>query len=509
MNFLNRKSTLGGDVVKLTASKVGVSFVTLLISMLLSRFRTLEEYGTYSQMTLVINLFTTIFMLGLPNSLNYFLAKADTNVERKEFLSVYYTLSTLLSLIVGSFLVAITPLLVSYFNNPLLITFGYYLAFFPWTSIIGSGIENILVVYKKANQIILFRTCNNLAILGSIVLVQLMQWNFGTYMKIYLGVQMVFSIIVYSTAYHLADGLKIKLDFGLIKRIFSFSIPMGVASMIGTLNVELDKLMIGNLLNTEQLAVYTNASKEMPVTLVATSITAVLLPQMVRILKHEEKESNERAIKMWGYATQLSFSFIAFLSIALVVFAPEAIIFLYSEKYLSGVNIFQVYSLCLLVRFTYWGMIINAKGKTKFILYSSLIALGLNVIFNYLFFVLWGMIGPAFATLLSLIVMNFAQLFYSSKLLKIRLLKIFPWLSLGRILLTEVIIGGGMFIIKKILPFDRFIEACCNVNKYYGDVAEAILLGIVWILIFFTLEFKNIKKNWVALNNSEVDASDI
>jgi len=69
----------------------------MITAMLLSRFRTLEEYGTYSQLLMVINIATTFFMLGLPNSINFFLARAENNNERQKFLSVYYTLSTVLS----------------------------------------------------------------------------------------------------------------------------------------------------------------------------------------------------------------------------------------------------------------------------------------------------------------------------------------------------------------------------------------------------------------------------
>ncbi len=468
--------------------------------MLLSRFRTLEEYGTYSQMTLVINLFTTIFMLGLPNSLNYFLANSESDAERRDFLSVYYTLSTFLSLVVGIVLVAATPLLVAYFDNPLLTAFWYYLALFPWTKIIGSGIENILVVYKRSGQILAFRIANNLAVLGLIIFVQLMHWDFSAYLKLYLGAEILFSCVVYALSYRLAKGLCIKLDWPLIKRIFVFSVPIGLASMVGTLNIEIDKLMIGNLLDTEQLAIYTNASKEMPVTMIATSITAVLMPQMVVLLKEDK---NEQVVSLWSNAIRLSFAFMAFLAAALFVFAPEVITVLYSEKYLPGVAVFRVYSLCLLIRFTYWGMIINAKGNTKFILYSSLFALGLNVIFNYLFFRFWGMVGPAIATLLSQIALSIAQLAYSSSLLKTKMTKIFPWKGMGRILLVEGLLGALAFIAKEALPLDVLIANTFYLTAGDANVAEAVVLGCVWFGAFLLLEQKTLQSNWKKLNDSE------
>ena len=84
------KNSIAGDATKLTAVKVATTLLTMLSTMLLSRFRTLEEYGIYSQLQLVITIVVTIFMIGLPNSINYLLAKADNRKEQKDFLSIYF-----------------------------------------------------------------------------------------------------------------------------------------------------------------------------------------------------------------------------------------------------------------------------------------------------------------------------------------------------------------------------------------------------------------------------------
>ena len=64
--------------------------ISMATTTLLVRFRTLEEYGTYSQLLLVKNLITTIFIMGLPNSINYFLARAETEEEKRKYLSTLY-----------------------------------------------------------------------------------------------------------------------------------------------------------------------------------------------------------------------------------------------------------------------------------------------------------------------------------------------------------------------------------------------------------------------------------
>ena len=79
---------IGSDAIKLTGSKIITMFIALISSMLLSRFRSLTEYGTYSQLLMAINLVCSIIMLGLPNSINYFLAKTEASKERGKWKTV-------------------------------------------------------------------------------------------------------------------------------------------------------------------------------------------------------------------------------------------------------------------------------------------------------------------------------------------------------------------------------------------------------------------------------------
>ena len=486
---MSKSRSLGSDALQLTMSKMVVLVISMASGMLLSRFRSFEEYGTYSQITMVVTMATTIVMMGLPNSLNYFLAKADSDGERRHFLSVYYSMSTVLSLLVGVILVCITPLLTAYFKNPLIKNFIYFLALFPWTKIICSSVENVLVVYRKTGFIAVYRIANSIILLGIIVLVQLMNWSFSVYMLLYLLVEAIFALWVYLIAYRNAGSIGVCFDFRLIKTILTFSIPLGLASMVGTLNVELDKFVIGGMMDTERLAIYTNASKEMPVTIIATSITAVLMPQMVRLMKDGKKTD---AVKLWGNATALSFTIICFIAFALFVFAPEVMTVLYSEKYASGASVFRVYSLVLLLRCTYFGMILNTTGHTKFIFYSSLGSLALNLVLNYLFYYLFGFIGPAVASLISQLLIDFLQLLWSSRLLKIRFYGIFPWRRLAAVLLINIVAAAVFMLLKLLLPLEGYV----------GAVWEAVILGVVWFVLATLLQMKRIKRDWINIKSN-------
>ena len=484
-----KNSSFMSDAVKLTASKIIANLLMMVSAMLLARVRTLEENGTYSQLMLIINLVASIFMLGLPNSINYFLAKAETKEDQNYFLSVYYTLSTLLSLVLGVTLVLLIPGWEAYFKNPGIGQYLFFLLLFPWARVVASSVENVLIILKKTTVLMVYRILNCVLLLGTILLIWLTGGSFKMYMILYTVVEGAFAVAVYVLAAHYTGRLRFCLDKQVIKALFVFSIPLGLSSIVGTLSIELDKLMIGRIMTTEELAIYTNASKELPVNLIATSITAVLMPQVVRLL---QKEKREEAVALWRSATSISFAIISFIALACVAFAPEVITVLYSEKYLPGTGVFMVYSLVLLTRCTYWGMMLNATGNTKFIFYSSLGSLGLNVVLNFICFRLFGFVGPAIATFTSIVVIAIIQLVYTAKKVHIPVERLFPWKSCGCCLLLNGILGAVCYFVKELLANGLGVNA----------VLAAIIMGVVWFILYGGLTFKFIKRNWIFLNKA-------
>ena len=483
------KQSIAADAVKLTTSKVITMLISMISAMLLSRFRTLEEYGTYSQLLLVINLVTTILMLGLPNSINFFLARAENDKERRVFLSVYYTISTVLGLFTGLVLVLSTPLIVDYFRNPFIKDFMYFFAVYPWSMIILSSIENVLIVYHRTNFLMVFRIMNSVALLFIIFIVELLGWGFPAYMGMFVFVEGVFALSVYSIVGKISEGLTISVDKRLIKGVLEFSIPVGLASVIGVLNIQLDKMVIGKFFSVEEIAIYTNAAREMPVTIIASSLTAVLMPQIARLLK--ENKSKE-AVNIWGDSIILSYTLICFISLGLFVFAPEVISLLYSKKYLPGVEVFRIYSLVLLLRATYFGMMLNAIGKTKFIFYSSLASLGVNLLLNYVFYRVLGFVGPAIATFISISMIQLYQLIATAINIKIELKYIFPWKDVGVITVINLILGVIFAYIKALVPIETL----------NGEVCESIVLGGIWAIIYLLIMRKQIIDKWKNLSRN-------
>lgn len=483
------KSSIGSDAIKISTSKIITMVISLLSAMLLSRTRSLEEYGIYSQLLLIVNLITTVFMLGLPNSINYFLASEERVEKRQEFLSSYYTLSTLLGIVSGLFAVLLTPFLISYFNNPLLSNFIYFLALIPWTKIIMSSIEYILIIYNRTNYLMIYRILHSISLLLIIAIADYFNLSFIMYILLFVIVEILFSVSVYVIVKNISKRLYISFNKKIMLSIFKFSIPIGLASVVSTLSVELDKLLIGRYFTTEQLAIYTNAARELPVSIITSALTAVLLPLLVRLLRAEKYN---KGVELWGISIKLSYIFISIIAFGVFVFAPEVMTILYSEKYIDGTTVFRIYSLLLLLRPTYFGIILNAKGKTKFIFYTSLLSLGLNAVLNSIFYIVIGFNGPAIATLVSVTAVQLLQLIVTGRVINVGLRRLFPWKELLTITIINIIFAIVFGTLKTLLNLDLVI----------GDVGEALALGGIWTVIYFGVMLNKIKVNWTKLNKN-------
>lgn len=473
------KNGLISDGFKITSIKFITTFLTLFSAMILSRSLTLIEYGTYSQLMLAINLITTIIILGLPNSINFFIADIE-KAESNKFLSTYFSLALILSVLSGIILMATNSLMIIYFRNSLLSEFTLFLFLFPLTKIISTSFDHVLIVYKKTNQMMILKLVHTLFILTPLSLSFLSKITFTQYIYTFMTFEILYSFIVYLVYNKIIGKFKFVIDYKLVRDIFRFSIPIGLASVLGIISNQLDKLIIGRFYNTAELAIYANAAKELPIAIIASSITAVLLPRIIKIFKQDKK----RAIQLWSNVSLLTFAIMAFFSLTLIAFSDEVITLLYSEKYIPGKTVFQIYSLVLIFRFTYFGMILNAAGKTKFVFYSSLLSLVLNVILNFILFYTIGFNGPAIATVISLALIAFLQIIASSKVSSVPFTMIFRWKNMTELLVFNVIAMGGVLYLKTIVSFSY------NTNYYIFLLIIFALWSFIYLLYFY-YRFKN------------------
>lgn len=497
-------NSIGKSTLLITASKLVSLVINMVCVMLLSRIRTLEEYGTYSQLLMAANLASTLMILGLPNGINYFLAKANSQEERSSFLNHYFTLNTILCAGAGLVLVFCSPLLAHYFKNEDIHSYIFFLLLYPFASITMSAVESILIVYERPRTLVLYRLLNSLSLLGILVVADSLGLSFRQYMVLFLATELLFALAVYALAGRLSGGLRFAFDSLKLQQIAEFCIPIGLATAVGTLSTELDKLVISHFFSTAEYAIYTNAAKELPLTVLASATTMVVMPKVVQMLHKNEKR---QAVTLWQDAFLLNFTVMAVMVSGIVTFAPEVITILYSEKYLPGVTVFRVYTLLLLIRCIYFGMFLNALGKTKYIFRISVLQLIVNIVLNIIFCIWLGFIGPAIATVVAIFMGAVFLSRRSCKELDIPIRALIPWKGLLSITAVNFAFAMVFMVIKQRLHLEAlvgtFLQAALSGKASadaVGECAESVLLGIIWVVLYAILLTAPVKKKWKEIN---------
>lgn len=478
-----KTNNVGHVALFLSLSKVINLALRMTAIILLTRTLTLSDYGTYSELLVVISLIVSFMVIGLPNSLNYFIPSLNIR-DKIKFLNFYFITISVIGFACAAFIFIFNMQIVSFYNNPNIAEYLFFLLTIPWTTICITSRANLLIASAKAKREILYSILNNTFIL--LISISAYKWNFTLkqYLWCYVVIEIVFALIVYIEAWICAHKkIVLQFDFNLIKSVFTFSIPMGLSLMLSTICIDLDKLIIGYNMSEQFVAIYANAGKELPFTYISASFSAVILPMVVKYISTNNKL---QAIELWKNSTYICFVILTFCSATSIVFAPQILTLLYSDKYLDGVGIFRIYSLSLLLRITYWGTILNAYGKTKQILYNAIACLIINIILSILLFKTIGFVGPAIATVMSILVMAWLQLIYSSKLTKMKVHSMFLWFKMLKAICICLLLFSMVYL------FVNDIYKSTDIKDLMISAMTILLIGG----IYFFLLYEDIMESW-------------
>ena len=434
---LDKKRGVATNSVILAFVQCLTIVTSVLQTMILSRKLSKTEYGTYGQGMLVVNFLLPFLLLGLGNAITYFSGQKD--IDKHKYINTIVTMVVFTGVLGGIGIIAFRSLIEAYFGNPMLKDVLLIIAPLPLLLNMISIYQTLFVAENMAFSVAIrnaiVAVCQIIIVAIGVYLVKSIHFIF-----ILLVVMDVIQIIIFASVfrkkkYRIAIQ---KIEKDITSQIFKYSIPLAFSTAIGTLSIYLDKLVIGKLMTVEDFALYNNMSKELPFAFVVSSFTTVIMPAFIKM--HADND-NSRLKKYWGKYLELGMYVTWIMSGVAIFCSDDLLVFLYSEKYIQGLSIFIVYLLVTFCRFSYFGIILSTFGKTKIIMYSSLMSLTLNLVLNILFFYLFGMIGPAIASLLSIFLMEILQICYSCKLLECKAKEVFSFGNIALLLFEIAIVG--------------------------------------------------------------------
>lgn len=429
------------DSFALAFVRVVTMFLSIICIKILSVEFSLQDYGTYSQAILIVTTITSFSILGLTDATNYYFNQYKED-DRNSYISTIFCIQYVVGSLCGIGIIVFQDVLELYFGNEQLYSFFLWIALMPLCANLLAMLQVLYISIGRIRVIVIRNLI--ISILRLCIFVCACYVTHDVKTIIILTLICDIGQVLYFKIGISRSGLKIDIknvNRKYIKPILKYSLPMASYVILNALMRDVDKLMIGNMADTEQLALYTNASRILPFDLLTVSLATVLLPHITQNITNRKFEVVQRI-----YGDYLNFGILTTLILVsgTIIFAKEAMLFLYDVKYLDALNIFIIYLFVDLLRIANVSLILSASGNTKRLMYISICAFTANVILNYLLFLCLGIVGPAIATVMVTLATNLYLMYVSSMIIHESLFKLLNYKSII-LVIGEIIILGIFF----------------------------------------------------------------
>lgn len=440
-----RLKGVSGDSMFLAFSKIITLLFGILTAKILSMGLTLTEYGTYSQANLVNTLSASLLLLGLPDALNFFYNNKDScdKESREKYINTIFFIELSLWFVLFAFIIFGRGLIAAYFGNDAIKSLLPIVALIP---VAANSISLYHVLYVSIGKAKVMATLSLFTTTVKIPFVYLAVYVFKNLVWIFVTIFALELIqITFFIVFLARRGIHVNpfnISSSKIKKILAYALPMGIYALTATLTRELAKLVVGRLAGTEQLAIYTNCSKILPLDFLVTSFAVVLIPYIVKYVSSSDKERSEAVFSQYLKVGYYSVWILG----TMVLIAPETMIsFLYSDEYVVGKGIFIIYIFDSMLRFASMHLILTSANKSRNVMIYSLIALGLNLVLNVAFYYAFGLIGPAIATLVVAVIYTYLIMRKSIKIIDTRWRTVFNIKEIIWLIFTLACLWAAMF----------------------------------------------------------------
>lgn len=389
---------------------------------LLVRTMDKDHYGVWMLYLSVGNLVHTAREGILKKPLIRYINKIEDTEEIKKLQASSYFIGVVYSLVTSGVLLALSSYLANLWKAPEL----------PWLFVIYIGTNLLVATFthmvnvQEAN----FRFTGSM--FGNTLKSGLL---FGSILYFYLsgdkldpitlglcdlGSAFVAMICVYLFGRDLIH-YKFRVKRQYANQLFSYGKYTLGTNISGIILRNVDIWMLGYFISPVAVAVYNVAIRvanlfEVPM----MAMASILFPQAA---KKSDKEGDGAFKELYEKSVTVILLMIIPMVIPVILFSDQIIWLLAGDEYLQAGAVLQITMLYgLIVPFNkQMGVLLDATGKAKFNMFRVLASAGLNVVMNAIFIPLLGLMGAAYATLASMVIMMIYNQIYLNKTYNVEL----------------------------------------------------------------------------------------
>lgn len=386
-------------VLALSSGQALTKIISIIASAVLARMLTLHDYATYRQTMLAYAFVAPLLTLSLPVALYYFMPQNQG--KERQILFENVLLLTMMGIVFTVFFICGgEKLLAMRFSNPdlestLRILAPYSIAIFP-----AQAISACLIVRNRITLLTFYNVLSRFVLLVSIIGACIF---FKTPDSLVMTEVVVGFLILIPSLLIMFSSCSGKVGMPDRQRIIAmikYSVPVGLSTMLGTITLQLDKMIVSSMCSPDEFAIYVNGAVEIPlIGIITGSMATVILHDMTKMCQQSQ---TEKALMLFHTAAIRSASILFPVACFLMATADQFIIILFSEKYLESVVPFRLYLFVLPLRIVFYSAAIMAMGKTNQILFRSILELVINAVLSIILVKYIGYMGAVIATILTI-----------------------------------------------------------------------------------------------------------
>jgi O-antigen/teichoic acid export membrane protein len=381
--------------------------ISLLVGVYVARYLGPDNYGLLSYANSFVGLFMFLATLGLDSILVRELVRDEK--KRDELLGTTFILKIIGSLLLLEIvLVAVKVTTNDSFTNLLIFIIALGTIFQSFQVIDFYFQSKVLSKYTVYIQII----SEILSAIMKLILIFLKKnlLYFAIVILIENIVLAAGSMVMYTR--QKLSFFNWKLKYNLAKNLLKDSWPLMLSSITISIYMRIDQVMIKNMLDTKAVGNYAVAVRLVEIWyFIPIAVTKSVFPAIINAKKISEKLYYERLQKLYDLMTWSAIG----IALPIMLFSHNIIKLLFGIQYQEAVGVLKIYAWASVFVFLgcasgRWFLVENLQLLGS--IYSFLGSI-LNVLLNILFIPKYGIIGAAWATLISyIIITNFILIIF-------------------------------------------------------------------------------------------------
>lgn len=457
----------------LASGKILTGLAGLASLAVLSRIFDKHEYATYRQTLLAYAFLAPLLTLGLPKALFYFLP--DEQRRPRAVLAENLLPLLLMGAVFACFLLfGGQYLLAARFNNPELARTLMIIAPYPLFLLPTLAVPACLLARDRAGSVAIYLFLSRAAMVA-LVIAAVIIWPTpdAALWATTGGALLALAPALWLMYRSCGDNGELAPRFSGSWQQVKYSLPLGVAAMIGAFSMNLDKVIVSAMTDTQTFAIYVNGAMQIPlVGMVTGSIAAVILPEMASAFKAGRIRDS---LEMWKRAGSKCALIIFPAMVFLFVMAEEVMTTLYSSAYIASATPFRIYLLMLPTSIVRFDSVYMAANKGNFILVRAVVMLVINGAVSIVLVSRYGYLGAAVATvsLVFLLALPYNAI-QIRRIMNVPMRSLFPMGILGRIMAAACLAAIPSIAIKY----------CVHLPSPAVLLASSIAYGVSLLLIY-------------------------